>query len=131
MELMQSKSGLGISIAFSILAFFIGLGGIVILIGVGEAANNTMIAFAAVSFPFALLAGFFSWLAPRARWAIGISMSAPVAILAILGSWSSRWLLPGAVWTIALTCAGAFLGSRLGLRRSATENTPPSKPTSS
>jgi hypothetical protein len=127
MELMKSKSGLGISIALSILAFFIGLGGIVILIGVGEAANNTILAFAAVSLPFAVLAGFFSWIAPRARWAIGIAISAPVTILAILGSWSSRWLLPGAIWTIALTCAGAYLGSRLGLRRSAEQNTLPSK----
>lgn len=127
---MQSKAGLGISIALSILAFFIGLGGIVILIVVGEAANNTIIAFAAVSFPFALLAGVFSWIAPRARWAIGIAISAPVAILAILGSWSSSWLLPGAIWTIALTCAGAYLGGRLGLRRSAAQQTPPSNPTS-
>jgi len=128
---MQSKSGLGISIALSTLAFFIGLGGIVILISVGEAANNTIIAFAAVSFPFALLAGLFSWFAPRARWAIGISMSAPVVILALLGSWSSKWLLPGAIWTIALTGTGAYLGSRLGFRRFATEGSPPSKPASS
>jgi hypothetical protein len=125
---MQSKSGAGIGIAFSILAFFIGLGGIVILIGVGESANNTILAFAAVSFPFALLAGFFAWIAPRARWAIGIAMSAPVAILAILGSWSSSLLLPGAIWTLALTCAGAYLGGRIGLRRSAPQQTPPSNP---
>lgn len=127
---MQRKAGLGTSIALSILAFFIGIGGIVILIGVGEATNNTIMAFIAVSFTFALLAGFFSWIAPRARWAIGIAMSAPVAILAILGSWSSSLLLPGAIWTIALTCAGAYLGGRLGLRRSDGPQTPPSNPTS-
>ena len=128
---MQSKAGLGIGIALSILAFFIGLGGIVILIGVGEAANNTVIAFAAVSFPFALLAGFFSWIAPRAWWAISIAMFAPVAILAVLGSWSSSLLLLGAIWTIALTLASAYLGGRLRLRRSVTQRNPPSNPTSS
>jgi hypothetical protein len=118
MKHMQSKTGTGISIVLSILAFIIGLGEIVVLIAVGEAANNTIIAFAAVSFPSALLAGIFSWIAPRARWAIGIVMSVPIAILAIIGSWSSSWLLAGAIWTIALTCAGAYLGGRLGERRS-------------
>jgi hypothetical protein len=139
MQTMQDKSGSGISnassilvsIAFSILAFLIGLGGIGIFIGAGEAANNAITAFAAVSFLFALLAGFFSWIAPRARWSIGTAMSAPVAILAILGSWSSSLLLPGAIWTVALTCVGAYLGSRARVRRSATKNTPPSTPASS
>ena len=119
MELMQRKSGSGIGIVLSILAFLIGLGGVAIIIAVGEATNNTITAFAAVSFPFALLAAFFSWIAPRARWPIGIAISAPVFILSVLGSWSSRWLLPGAIWTMTLTCAGAYLGSRLGLRRTA------------
>jgi hypothetical protein len=128
---MQTKAGLGISIALSILAFFIGLGGIVIMFVVGEAANNTILAFAAVSFPFALLAGLFSWFAPRARWAIGILMSAPVAILAILGSWSSGLLLPGAIWTVALTCAGAYLGGHLGGRRFNAKQNPPTSPDAS
>lgn len=128
---MHSKSGVGIGIALSILAFFIGLGGIAMFIGVGEAANNALLAFAAVSFPFALLACFFSWLAPRARWAISVAMFAPITILAILGSWSSTWFLPGALWTIALTCGGAYLGSRVGLRRSAASDAQTSKPASS
>ena len=131
MELMHGKSGLGIGIAFSILAFSIGLGGIAMFIGVGEATNNTLLALAAVSFPFALLAGFFAWLAPRARWAISIAMFAPITIFAILGYEPSMWLLPGGLWTIALTCGGAYLGSRLGLRRSATSDAQTSKPASS
>jgi len=128
---MHSKSGLGIGIAFSILAFFIGLGGIAMFIGVGEAANNTLLAFAAVSFLFALLVGFFSWLAPHARCAISIAMFAPITIFVILGYRPSTWFLPGVLWTIALTCGGAYLGSRLGLRRSATSDAQPSKPASS
>lgn len=115
---MQRKSGLGIGIALSVLAFFIGLGGVFQLIGIAEGANNAVTAFAAVSIAFALLAGFLAWLAPSARWAIGITMSAPVVILAILGSWSGSVLLLGAVWTTALTCAGAYLGSRLPLGKS-------------
>jgi len=123
---MNGKAGLGIGIALTILAFFIGLFGIAILIGVGEAANNTIAAFAAVSFPFALLAGFLSWFAPRARWAIGMAISAPVAFISIAGAWSSIFLIPGAIWTVALTCAGAYLGGRLRLSRSGTQRTPPS-----
>jgi hypothetical protein len=128
MDFMKSKTGIGIGIAFSVLSFFIGIGGIVILIGVGESANNTIIAFAAVSIPFALLAGLFSWIAPGARWAVSIAMAAPVTILAVLGSWSSSLLLPGAIWTLAITCVGAYLGSRLGQRRSNTRLPPTSNP---
>lgn len=119
MEIMHGKSGLGIGIAFSILAFFIGLGGIAMFIGVGEATDNMLLALAAVSFPFALLAGFSAWLAPRARWTISIAMCSPTTIFAMIGYEPSMWLLLGALWAIALTCAGAYLGSRLGRLRSA------------
>jgi len=115
---MQGTAGNAIGIGLTILALLIGLAGIAVLIGVGEAANNSIAAFAAVSFPFALLAGFFSWIAPRARWAIAIAMSAPVAVTGMMGSWSSSSLLLGAIWTVALTCAGATLGGRLKLSRS-------------
>jgi hypothetical protein len=131
MELMHSKSGLGIGIAFSILAFFIGLSGIAMFISVGEATNNMLLAFATVSFLFALLAGFFSWLAPHTRWVISIAMFAPITIFIILGYRPSTWFLPGVLWTIALTCGGAYLGSRLGLRRSAASDAEPSKSASS
>ena len=122
---MKEKTGLGAAIALSILALLIGLFGIAVLIGVGEGANNAIVAFAAVSFPFALLAGFFSFLAPRARWAIGIAMFAPVLIISIIGSWSSSVMLPGGIWTAALTCAGAYLGARLRLSRSGGQKPPP------
>jgi hypothetical protein len=131
MEVMHIKSRLGIGIAFSVLAFFIGLSGIAMFIGVGEATHNTLLALAAVSFPFALLAGFFAWLAPRAQWAISIAMFAPITIFAILGYVPSVWSLIGILWIVALTCGGAYLGSRLGLRRSATSDARISKPTSS
>lgn len=128
---MHFKSGAGRGIAFSVLAFFIGLGGIAVFIVVGEAVSNMLLAIAAVSFPFALLAGFFSWLAPQARWAISMAMLAPITIFVILGYSPSMWFLPSALWTIALTCAGAYLGSRLGPPRSATSGAQPSKPASS
>ncbi len=123
---MEARARLVWGIALTILAFLVGLSGIAILIGVGEAANNTIAAFAAVSFPFAALAGFLSWFVPRARWGIGLAMSAPVAFISVIGSWSSTYLIPGAIWTVALTCAGAYLGGRLGSKRSATGRTPPS-----
>jgi hypothetical protein len=77
MDHMQSKAGLAAGIMLSIVALLIGLAGIAILIGVGEAANNTVTAFAAVSFPFALLAGFLSWIVPGARWVIAAAMALP------------------------------------------------------
>lgn len=128
---MHSRSGLGIGIAFSVLAFFIGLGGIPMFIGVGETTHNPLLALTVVSFSFALLAGFFAWLAPHARWTISIVMCAPMTIFAILGYEPSLWFLPGALWTLALTCGGAYLGSRLGLRRSAASDPQPWKPASS
>ena len=128
---MNSKAGLGMGIALTILALLIGLFGIAILIGVGEGANNAIVAFAAVSFPFAILAGFFSWLAPRARWAIAIAISAPVALISFLGAWSGGGLLLGGIWTVALACAGAYLGARLRASRSGDQRTPPTDPPSS
>ena len=112
---MQGKAATAIGL--TLLALLIGLAGVAVLIVVGEAANNSIVAFAAVSFPFALLAGFLAWIAPRARWAIAIAMSAPVAVTGLLGSWSSSALLLGAIWTVTLTCAGATLGGRLRISR--------------
>ena len=54
-------------IALTLVALVIGAFGIVVFIGVGEALNNGIAAFAAVSIPFALLAAFLSWLSPRAQ----------------------------------------------------------------
>jgi len=122
----NDNAGIAISIALTILAFFIGLFGIAVLIGVGEAANNAIAAFAAVSFPFALLAGFLSWIAPRARWTIAIAMSAPVAILCLMSASMGTFYVPGAIWTVLLTCVGANLGGRLRLSGSGTQGTPTS-----
>ena len=74
---MQRKPGLGIGNVLTVLAFFIGLGGVIQLIRITEAGNNAVTAFAAVSIALALLAGFLAWVAPSARWRIGITMSAP------------------------------------------------------
>ena len=123
---MQGKTGTVAGIALTVLALLIGLIGIVALIGVGEAANNTVTAFAAVSFPFALLAALFSWISPRACWAIAVAMFAPIAVISIVGSWSSSFLLPGAIWTAALTCVGAYLGARFRLARSGSQQPPSS-----
>ncbi len=109
---MQNTTGRAAGIAVTILALLIGIFGVAALIAVGEAANNTIAAFAAISFPFAVLAAIFSWIAPRARWAIAVAMFGPVAAISVLGSWSSRFLIPGAIWTAGLTCAGAYLGAR-------------------
>jgi hypothetical protein len=109
---MLSSKGTIAGIVLTILAFVIGLIGIAALIVVGEAANNAITAFAAVSLPVALLAALFSWIAPQARWAIAVAMFAPVTVIAILGAWSGVVLLLGAIWTAALTCAGAYQGAR-------------------
>lgn len=116
---MNDKNWLVVGIALTVFSLLIGIAGIAVFIGVGEAANNGLVAIAAVSFPFALLAGIFAWIAPRARWAIAIAMSGPVALLGVLGSWSGGYLLLGAVWTVALTCAGAAVGNRLNGRKGA------------
>lgn len=128
---MEGRSGKGIGIALSILSFIIGLGGIAMLIGVGEASNNTVTAFAVVSLIFALLAGFFAWLAPHASLVILICMSLPIAILGVSSAWSSRWMLPGAIWTVVLTLVGASLGAWLRSRKSDRQTPPPVDPPAS
>jgi hypothetical protein len=107
----------GAIIGQSAVAFLIGLAGIPLLIAVGEAANNAITAFAAVSLTLALLAGLFSWAAPRAWPAIALAVSAPVAVLAVLGAWSSPVMIPGAIGVVALALGGAFLGRWLRSRR--------------
>lgn len=128
---MQGKSSLGIGIGLSILSFIIGLAGVVMLFGVGEGANNAILAYAAVSFPFALFACFFSWLAPNARWGIGIAMLIPITILGILGAWSGSVILFGTFWTIILTLLGATLGAWLRTRKAEGLPPPPQDPPSS
>ncbi len=112
MKKVNDKSGTASNIALTILAFIIGLFGIAVFIGVGEAANNAIAAFAAVSLPFALLAGVLSWIAPRARWAIAIALSAPVTILCLMSASMGTFYVPGAAWTVFITCVGANLGGR-------------------
>jgi hypothetical protein len=58
---------------------------------------QSIVAYVAISIPFALLTGFFSWIAPRAKWFIAIAISAPVAIISILSSWSGAYLMLGAI----------------------------------
>jgi len=123
---MKAKAGFVVGILLTALSLLIGVLGIAVLIGVGEAANNTIAAFAAVSFPFALLAGLFSWITPPARWPVAAAMCAPVAVIALVGSWSSSYLLPGALWTVALTFAGAYAGGRFRTSRSSSQEPPPS-----
>lgn len=120
MVTMDNKTGSALGIALTIVAFIIGVFGIAILIGVGEAANNGIVAFAAVSFPFALLAGLLAWTSPRAQWAIALAISAPVALLSCIGSWSGAYLILGAIWTILLSCAGAYAGASLRLSKTGT-----------
>ncbi len=115
----------GAVIALTIVALVVGAFGIVVFIGVGEALNNAIAAFAAVSVPFALLAGFLSWLAPRAQWAIAAAMSAPITLLCIQGAAMGTVYLPGAIWTIFCTGAGAYVGGRLKRYR---QETPPRVP---
>ena len=108
----------GVVIALTAVALVIGVFGIVIFIVVGEALNNGLAAFAAVSLPFAVLAGFFSWLSPRAQWPVAAAMSAPVTILCIGGASMGTIYLPGAIWTVLCTAAGASGGARLKRSRS-------------
>ena len=123
---MKGKAALGAGILLTALSVLIGLFGIAVLIGVGEAANNVIAGFAAVSFPFALIAALFSWIAPPAKWAVAAAMSAPVAAIALVGSWSSSYLIPGALWTVALSFLGAYLGARFRRSRSSAQEPPPS-----
>ncbi len=115
---MEAKSGLAWSVLLTIVALLVGLYGLVILIGAGEGANNVVVAFATVTIPFALLAGLFSFIAPAARWPIAGAVSAPVAVISLVSAWSSRYLVVGALWTVALACAGAYAGARIRLARS-------------
>jgi hypothetical protein len=112
-------------VGLTALALVIGLFGIAVLMGVGEGANNAIAAFAAVSFPFAVLAGIFSWIAPQARWPIAAAMSGPVAVICLVGSWSGGIMLLGALVTVALTCGGAYSGAELGRSRSRSQQRPP------
>ena len=121
---MESKSGLALNVLLTIVALLVGLYGIVILIGAGEGANSVVVAFATVSIPFALLAGLFSFIAPGARWPIAGAVAAPVAILSLASSWSSRYLLVGALWTVVLACAGAYAGARIRMARSRSQKPP-------
>jgi hypothetical protein len=91
--------------------------GIVVFIGVGEALNNGLAAFAAVSLPFALLAGFFSWLSPRVQWPVAVVMSAPVTLLCIAGASMGAIYLPGAILVCPVHGAGAHMGARLNRSR--------------
>jgi hypothetical protein len=123
---MNGKGSLAVSILLTVLSLLIGLVAIAVLIGVGEAANNSIAAFAAVSFPLALLAALFSWITPPARWAVAAALSAPVVVVAVLGSWSSSLLTLGALWTAALVFLGAYVGARIRMSRASTQQVPPS-----
>jgi hypothetical protein len=108
----------GVVIALTAVALIIGAFGIVVFIGVGEALNNGLAAFAAVSLPFALIAGLFSWLSPRAQWPVAAAMSALVTLLCIAGASMGAIYLTGAIWTVLCTAAGAYMGARLKRSRS-------------
>lgn len=104
---------IGAIIVVTAVALVIGLFGIAILIGVGEALNNAIAAFAAVSFPFALLAGLLTLAIPEARWYVAIAMAAPVTLLCLGAANMGSVYVPGAIWTAATTGAGAYIGGRL------------------
>jgi hypothetical protein len=125
---VRGKPAIVVGILLTILSLIIGLIGIGVLIGIGEAANNSLIAYAAISFPYALLAGFFAWIVPGARWAIAGAMSIPVALLSLAGAWSGGFLLQGAIWTVAITFGGAYIGGRLRVSRSGSQPAPPASP---
>ncbi len=112
-------------IGITALALVLGLLGIVVLIGVGEASNNALAAFAAVSLPFALLAGLFSWLVVRARWAIAVALAAPVVVICLLSARMGSVYVPGALWTAFCCLAGAYAGGRLKASRRAVPPGPP------
>lgn len=125
---MKKKSELALNILFSFISLVIGVFGIAILIGVGEGTNNSIVAFAAVSIPIAIITFLFSFLAPSGRWFYAGLISAPVAIIALLGSWSGSALLLGALWTVGLALAGAYLGYKLKADRIARNQPPPADP---
>jgi hypothetical protein len=117
---------LGVVIALTVLALVVGVVGAGVFIGVGESLNSGIAAFAAVSLPFALLAGFFSWLSPRAAWPVVIAMDAPVILLCLAGVGMGAMYLLGAMWTIVCTAGGAALGAYLRRPRSEGPPVPPS-----
>ena len=111
------KKTIGI-IALTILSLVIGLAGAGGLIGLGESLNNGLYAFLIVSIPLGLVGLFFGWLAPDARWPVGIALSAPLVILSLMGAWSGGYFIIGAIWIPLCAIGGAFLGARLRRRRS-------------
>jgi hypothetical protein len=106
-------------------ALLIGMLGIVVFIGVGEALNNAVAAFAAVSLPFALIAGLLAWLSPRAQWPVAVAISAPVALLCVMGSQMGAIYLPGGMWTVLCAVGGAYVGARWGRSRVKESDLPP------
>jgi len=105
-------------IALTLVALVIGAFGILVFIGVGEGLNKGIAAFAAASFPFALLAGFLSWLLPRAQWPVAVAMAAPVTLICLSGAGMGAIYVTGAMWTIFCTAGGAALGAQLRRPRS-------------
>lgn len=112
---MPGKTNTWIGVVLTILSFIIGLAGAVMLFLTGE-TNDAFLAFAVVSFPFMLFAGFFSWLAPYVRWRITIIMLVPITVLAILAELSGNALLLFTLMTILLTVLSASLGAWLKTR---------------
>jgi len=112
-------------IGLTVVALLIGTLGIVVFIGVGEALNNAIAAFAAVSLPFALVAGFLAWLSPRAQWPVAVAISAPVALLCIVGAPMGAIYLPGGIWTVLSAVGGAYVGARWGRSRAKGSDLPP------
>ena len=112
-------------VAITGLALVLGLAGIAVLIGVGEATNNGVVAFAAVSLPYALLAAIFSWFVPRAWWAIAVALAAPVAIICFMSAGMGSFYVPGAIWTVLCCLAGAYGGKQLRESRAGSGPYPP------
>lgn len=125
---MKRPKELALNILFSLISLVIGVYGIVIFIAFGEGSNSAIMAFAVVSIPFSLITFLFSFLAPRGRWFYAGLISGPVAILAMIGSWSGSVLLLGAFWTVGLVLFGAYLGARLNAARLARRQPPPDAP---
>ena len=113
-------------IGLTVVALLIGVFGVVVFIGVGEALNNAIAAFAAVSVPFALVAGSFAWLSPRAQWPVAVAICAPVALLCVVGAPMGAIYLPGGMWTVLCAVGGAYVGARWGRSRAKGPGVPPS-----
>lgn len=96
---MQGNAGrIAASVLLTFVALVIGVAGIAVLIGVGEAANNVCAAFATVSFPFALLAAYFAWLMPSAHcqavFAAGRSFFSEITSQASISPFPLTWTAP-------------------------------------